>query len=60
MDAYGVPRSSGSSFDEDEAIQDDYEMQELERQQQLIPNDYDQPEPEPFGDEYEYDGETIN
>ena len=60
MDAYGVPRSPGSSFDEDEAIQDDYEMQELERQQQLIPNDYDQPEPEPFGDEYEYDGETIN
>ena len=48
VDAHGVPRSPAcSSFDEDEEIQCDYEMQEFEREQQPVPKDYDQPEPDP-------------
>ena len=60
-DAYGVPRSPSSYFDEEEAIAQDYEMQELGCQQHM-----EQPVPDDYGnaesgteDEREYDEETI-
>lgn len=66
-DAYGVPRSPASSFDEEQVIAEDYAMQELERQQrgqQPVPDEYAQAENELFGEsgaeeEHEYDEETI-